>query len=449
MKIQSTKLEGKNQQSDQDLSTANTSTNVALFDQLFQLLTQIAVPIEPMNMSDISVDSNSIEDQTQADANKINNFNNLMDASINNLDNADTINKNSDDISLLMQQVSQTDNKQDANISAILEQKDKFNQINNKQNKNIRELLSENQIDDKALNKIVNNELNADNINAVFKENDTNDLQTNGNIQNILMSQTNTSIELNDKKINLNNFPANLRVDSQKTIKAMENKSGSTTKDNTQITLNSDASEVVTSTQLNDPFTLNLDNQTNNINDDKLMNAFVSLGHLINNHTLPGDNSSRLSNQVQADLQATESNHFDPLHDVKFEIVTGNPLNPEKLLQQVYNANIKIYPPELGNVIAKLKIEKNNAELLILTENNQVKQIVESNLPLLKQHFENSDINLVQINVQSGQTGGESNQNQEDKPRYSTEHQHNQSNTSTQIAKSSNKSKNAIIDTYA
>lgn len=71
----------------------------------------------------------------------------------------------------------------------------------------------------------------------------------------------------------------------------------------------------------------------------------------------------------------------------------------ESVKKDVYTANIKIYPPELGSVIAKLKIAKNTAELTLTTENDRVKQIVEANLPALRDHFIRSDLNLVSIDV--------------------------------------------------
>ncbi len=36
--------------------------------------------------------------------------------------------------------------------------------------------------------------------------------------------------------------------------------------------------------------------------------------------------------------------------------------------QEVHNANIRIYPPELGSVLAKLKLNKNSAELTIMAK---------------------------------------------------------------------------------
>ncbi len=64
-----------------------------------------------------------------------------------------------------------------------------------------------------------------------------------------------------------------------------------------------------------------------------------------------------------------------------------------------YHANIKIYPPELGKITARLKLDKNNAELEVVAENRQVKALLETHIVALKEQFTSSNIQLDKINI--------------------------------------------------
>jgi flagellar hook-length control protein FliK len=133
--------------------------------------------------------------------------------------------------------------------------------------------------------------------------------------------------------------------------------------------------------------------------ENKFTNALTELGQLINNHTAQHANPDvGQSNNIYTNTTDSLKNIARPEFEPRIELpsVVLNSLN-----QETYNANIKIYPPELGRVMAKLKVDKNNAELMILTENNVVKQIIETNLPELRQNFQNADITLTSINVQT------------------------------------------------
>ncbi len=64
-----------------------------------------------------------------------------------------------------------------------------------------------------------------------------------------------------------------------------------------------------------------------------------------------------------------------------------------------YHANIKIYPPELGKITARLKMDKNSAELEVVAENRQVKALLETHIVALKEQFTSSNIQLDKINI--------------------------------------------------
>jgi flagellar hook-length control protein FliK len=64
-----------------------------------------------------------------------------------------------------------------------------------------------------------------------------------------------------------------------------------------------------------------------------------------------------------------------------------------------YHANIKIYPPELGKITAKMKMDKNEATLEITAENKQVKALLQGHLNTLREQFTSSNIHLNKIEI--------------------------------------------------
>jgi flagellar hook-length control protein FliK len=85
----------------------------------------------------------------------------------------------------------------------------------------------------------------------------------------------------------------------------------------------------------------------------------------------------------------------------------------DKAWNETLAANIRIYPPELGQVIAKLKMTgKNEATLDITSENSRVRDIIEASLPQLKSQFQQAGINIqtVTVDVQPSLWAAEQNQ---------------------------------------
>lgn len=64
-----------------------------------------------------------------------------------------------------------------------------------------------------------------------------------------------------------------------------------------------------------------------------------------------------------------------------------------------YHANIKIYPPELGKITAKMKMDRNVATLEITAENKQVKALIQGHLSSLREQFSQSNIQLSKIEI--------------------------------------------------
>lgn len=132
----------------------------------------------------------------------------------------------------------------------------------------------------------------------------------------------------------------------------------------------------------------------------------------------------------------------------KLDVITGAP-RLDLMMKQAYDAVIKIHPPELGSVTAKLKLNKNSAELVMVADNDRVKEIIQASLPELKQHFHVSEINLthVEVNTSLGDakqgSGGEKNE----------PHQPNQvikeaEKSSILPVEAKRKKENTLIDTY-
>lgn len=181
---------------------------------------------------------------------------------------------------------------------------------------------------------------------------------------------------------------------------------------------------------------------------NKVIDAFVNIGELINSRTLQLVNANQApSTGAPMSSQVSSQPLFDPMRDLKFEISTPG---AHLQLGESYDAKIKIYPPELGNVIAKLKVGKDGSQLVILTENNHVKQIVEANLPLLKQQFQQADIQLTQVDVKTNQNDGNWNENNQQNNEALRQEQSKNDLPKADLSQNQSKvNKDAIIDTYA
>lgn len=142
----------------------------------------------------------------------------------------------------------------------------------------------------------------------------------------------------------------------------------------------------------------------------KALNAFTQLGGFINSHTqnIKTDDAVKADFKSTLDAMQTADNHLE------VELVPKSLLpSMSALTHESYNAKIKIYPPELGHVTAELKFDKGEAQLHIITESRQVKDVVEANISQLKEKFQSVDINLSNVNVQVSQQGARDSQQQQ------------------------------------
>lgn len=193
---------------------------------------------------------------------------------------------------------------------------------------------------------------------------------------------------------------------------------------------------------------------------NKYTDALVQLGGFINSHTASmatdtvNNTISSNSNNISAPAQANPALSPNDLDMSKYELkVDIAPRSMDSIMNEIYNAKIKIYPPELGAVMAKLKVGKDSTELSITTENDRVKAIVEQNLPQLRENFQNANINLTHIEVQTSLTdanGQNSNNSRDSSTLLAQEQMHNMDTVGQTVTqKAVSKPSNSLVDTYA
>lgn len=185
---------------------------------------------------------------------------------------------------------------------------------------------------------------------------------------------------------------------------------------------------------------------------NKYVNALTQMSQVINAQTTryaQRNNEANLNSTSisYADTLKNKSNQEFELNIQTLPTATLNSINKES-----YHASIKIYPPELGQVIAKLKINGNNTELVIQAENNVVKQIVEASLSQLRDSFQQSDINLTTVMVETTHADAkQQNKNQQPSQAFAESPSNNEINQEDGhlVKKISSRSLDSIIDTYA
>lgn len=194
---------------------------------------------------------------------------------------------------------------------------------------------------------------------------------------------------------------------------------------------------------------LNTSNDVQELQNNKFVNSLVQMGELINHHT-----KLHASDDVQLPTANVSSDYSAVLNKLK---ATAPEIHIEKLptnniiMHETYSANIKIYPPELGSVLAKLKVGPSGAELIILTENDKVKEIVQSNLNQLREQFQQANINLSNIDVQTSQLAAkdQNDHNKQARENVATREQTDDINQQPTKQENSKRTITSIIDTYA
>lgn len=199
--------------------------------------------------------------------------------------------------------------------------------------------------------------------------------------------------------------------------------------------------------------TINIPIKESEAQPNKYVDVLTQVANTINFHTanhLPIPHQETISDVAlgRAEFVEAMKKAQTPAPEMTIELL---PQSIDAMVKEAYDAKIKIYPPELGQVQAKLRVSKNNAELVIMTENSQVKGIVEANLPQLRQHFQQADINLTNVHVEVFQstTKEQNNQNRQQDDQRQGRYNTNELNEEVNQPIEAKKIITSIIDTYA
>lgn len=178
---------------------------------------------------------------------------------------------------------------------------------------------------------------------------------------------------------------------------------------------------------------------------------------------------SEVSNVTNSVLQQAlqKLNLSTPEIDPSHEILTKDkvPFSPTTEAQTLvtsiqegdsvlHTAFLKIYPPELGPVIAKIKMNSNNeAELSLLTSNAQTRDVLVANIQNIKENFSESDMMLHKVHVEYHsdllQQGSTSNSKDEQRERFfQAKFDPNLFEDSAKKAKIKSTSNTSVIDAY-
>lgn len=157
--------------------------------------------------------------------------------------------------------------------------------------------------------------------------------------------------------------------------------------------------------------------------------------------------------QIAANDQTLQSQKpaFDAQRQMTMELMS---MQREPLVDSVgvnleqYTAQIKVHPQELGQITATIEINQGVATISFLTERAHVKQLLEANLPELRQAFGHSSLNLNDVDVRHGDSN-----DKKDSPVYANRDDEEDGFLNTVVNKGTDfysvKTNRSIIDTYA
>ncbi len=198
---------------------------------------------------------------------------------------------------------------------------------------------------------------------------------------------------------------------------------------------------------------------TDNTPDQKVLMSFQQLGEWLQTKVnaepalMPKPNApatettfAMLQSQMAAGGAATPAK---AAWEAKVEM--NQSMSNAELNLTTYHANIKIYPPELGKVTAKMRMDKNEANLEITAENKQVKAILQGHLNTLREQFSQSNITLNKIDIilADNKESGTANPNGRGEKEETQEHfQAETADAKATPPKTSKKTSNNVVDAY-
>lgn len=124
---------------------------------------------------------------------------------------------------------------------------------------------------------------------------------------------------------------------------------------------------------------------------------FVNLVSQYRQHNL-GQSVDLNGNTQNTLLNFAERASIKTDHFLDGSIEMNEPSSVE-LGKMTYNVRLKIYPPDLGRISARLKLDNNRADLFFTAENERVSQILKQHLPDLKEQLNAAMIKVDTLNV--------------------------------------------------
>jgi flagellar hook-length control protein FliK len=106
---------------------------------------------------------------------------------------------------------------------------------------------------------------------------------------------------------------------------------------------------------------------------------------------------SLTASSLKAETMATTLNTAKMNYPAQVEV--NRDLSAMDINMANYRVNIKIYPPELGKITASLKMDKKSTSLEVVAETKEVKAMLQNHLSLLKEQFNQSNIQLDKVEV--------------------------------------------------
>lgn len=195
--------------------------------------------------------------------------------------------------------------------------------------------------------------------------------------------------------------------------------------------------------------TIAIDNLTT-VTDNKAIPDTVS--HIVNQFSDYMNQATTLRTNENIE-NPTATKESAPLYQLKPDSIEQGEANvlhvsPYTFKIETYNAKLKVYPKDLGEIQAEIKLNPRGTELTLTTEHPEIRQWIESHLQGLRDAFQDANMSLIDVNFAAS---ADSQQRQNDKPEQSKQSANtsNEPTQKTNAKKESRTEHQALVDTYA
>lgn len=151
---------------------------------------------------------------------------------------------------------------------------------------------------------------------------------------------------------------------------------------------------------------INVENFLNNINAIKSEPALQNLGVSSVTDTYASINTGQLQNKTLDSPIPLLIKHGIGSEQVQHEVDQSIAQNIKWLIgNKAQNAKINVFPESLGQVNIALNLEDSNLKINFIATSNLTKDLIESSVSALRNHFSESGINLQEVNVETAFSG--------------------------------------------